>query len=267
MASKKAWFQKGEAGRKQAESEDAAAEARRKARSGPQRFYLKNDTSAKSTFLDNPDFFLHEHNLKINGKFYNYFTCLKDIDTCPICDDGDQPSYIVVATIIDHRKFTKEGKEYVNEKKLIVFKGRARQRIMKQIERRDGDLKFCAYELSRGSTGTECSTGEDFEFLKRLTREQVISLAPKGTTAEDWLKPLNYEEIFAPKTAAELRKILGGEVPVGAGEEGDGFPEGIGGEGEGNGGEPEEKSEKKEKDKEKEKPKEQPKVESIDDLL
>ena len=130
MASKKAWFQKGEAGRKQAESEDAAAEARRKARSGPQRFYLKNDTSAKSTFLDNPDFFLHEHNLKINGKFYNYFTCLKDIDTCPICDDGDQPSYIVVATIIDHRKFTKEGKEYVNEKKLIVFKGRARQRIM-----------------------------------------------------------------------------------------------------------------------------------------
>lgn len=272
MAKGKSWFQRGEEGKKRAAEEDAATQARREQRGGPRRFWLKNDTSAKVTYLDTPDVFLHEHNLKLAGKFYNYFTCLKDIDTCPICEDGDQPSYIVAATIIDHRKYTdKDGKEHVNQKKLIVFKGRARQRIMKKIERRDGDIKYCAYEMSRGSSGTECSTGEDFEFIKQLTKAQLMQLAPKGET-EDWLKPLDYEEIFKPKTAEDLRKILGGEVPVGAGEseDDDPFPpDDSHGEGE----EKETKTEKKEtkksekKDKPKEEKKESPKVESIEDLL
>ena len=44
-------------------------------------------------------------------------------------------------------------------------------------------------------------------------------LVPKGTDAKSFLKPLNYEEIFAPKTAAELRKLVGGEEPVGSEED------------------------------------------------
>jgi len=177
--------------------------------------------------LDTPQFFLYEHQLKIGGNWRNWFTCLKDIDTCPICESGEHPSYVVVATVINHRKWTdKEGKVHQNEKQLAVFKGKARERILKQIERRDGDLKFCVYEFSRGSSGTEASTGEDFEFLnKRLTKKQLMSLAPAGAD-ETWIEPFDYAEILAPKTPKELRAIVGGEEPVG-GDDDDGEDDGL----------------------------------------
>lgn len=226
MAEKKkgAWYLKGQEGTKRSGQEDEAAKQRREQK-GPRRFWLANDTSTKVTFLDTPQFFLYEHQLKIGGNWRNWFTCLKDIDTCPICESGEHPSYVVVATVINHRKWTdKENKVHQNEKQLIVFKGRARQRIMKQIERRDGDLKYCVYELARGTQNTEASTGEDFEFLnKRLTKKQLLSLAPAGSD-ETWAEPLDYAEILAPKTPKELRAVVGGEEPVGAGEDGDGLP-------------------------------------------
>jgi hypothetical protein len=259
----KKWFQTGKKGWDTAKEEDAAAQARREAK-GPRRLWLKGDTACKVTLLDNPEFFLWEHNLRIGGKFFNYVTCLKQTDTCPPCEDGDQPSFVCVATVINHRKYTdKQQKEHVNEKQLVVFKGRARQRIAKQLERRDGDLKYCVYEFSRGSGATECSTGEDFEFLKRLTKSDVLKLAPKGA-GEDWLQPFDYEELLAPKSPKEIRKIMGGEVPVGSedGEEEEGEPE----EAKGKGGDDDgEKEEKKAKDKKKEK--EEKKVESIEDLI
>jgi hypothetical protein len=222
---KKAWYQQGEEGRKRAREEDAAAQARREQR-GPRRFYLPNDASGKITFLDTPNFFLHEHNIKLAGKFNNFFTCLKEIDTCPNCEDGDNPSYVCVGTCISHREWKdKEGKLHKNEKMLFVSKGRARQRLMKQIERREGDLKFCVYEMARGSQTTECNTGEDFEFIKRLTKKQLLGLAPAGSD-ESWLDPYDYAEILAPKTPEEIRKAIGGSPPVGSEEEGGGEDKG-----------------------------------------
>jgi len=160
MAEKKgAWFLKGKEGMKRASQEDEAAKQRREQK-GPRRLWLASDSSTKLTFLDTPEFFLYEHQLKIGGNWRNWYTCLKAVDTCPICESGEHPSYVVVATVINHRKWhDKDGKVHQNEKQLAVFKGRARQRIVKQIERREGDLKFCVYEFSRGTQSTEASTG------------------------------------------------------------------------------------------------------------
>jgi hypothetical protein len=233
MAEKKnkaagAWYSTGKAGWKKAKEEDAAAKARREQR-GPRRFWLDYDKSAKIVFLDTPDFFVHEHNLKIGGKYFNYATCLREVDTCPPCDEGDNPSYIVAGSIINLTPWTdKEGKVHKNEKQLFVAKGRARQRLMKQIERRGGDLTGCVYEMSRGSSTTECSTGEDFEYIKTVEVKKMLKAAPvdkKGQVDKTFIEPFNYAEIFAPKTSAELREMLGLSAPVGSEEEAGEEPE------------------------------------------
>ena len=221
-AKDKSWYQKGKAGAKRAGEMDAAAQARRDAK-GPLRFWLETSSEAKVTFLDNPQFFLSEHNLKLGGKWHNFFTCIQELDTCPLCESGDNPGYVVVGTVINHKTFTdRDGKEHKNQKMLFVGKGKARQKLLKQIERREEDLKFCVYLMSRGPGSTECATGEDFEYLKRLTKTQLKKLIPEGEK-EDWLEPFDYEKIFEPKSAEELRKIVGGAAPVGSEEEnGDG---------------------------------------------
>jgi len=215
---KASWFDKGNEGWKRAKQVDKKAKEKRDNKD-PWRFRLKNDTSGKVTFLDNPSFFIHEHNLRVDGKFGNFFTCVKDFDTCPICEDGDTPGYVVVATVIDHTVWEdKDGKKHRNQKKLFVGKGKARQALLRQIERRDDDLKYCVYEMSRGSSSTECATGEDFEFLKRLTAAQVKKFIPAGEK-DSWLDPFSYEELLAPKSIEELSELVGAEPPVGSGDD------------------------------------------------
>jgi len=219
----KKWFSKGKAGMTKSSQVDKEAKARQEERKNkPFRFWLEPDSSGKITFLDTPQFFIWEHNLKIAGKWGNFYTCLKEFDACPICEDlGEQSSFVVVATIIDHRKWVdRDGKEHKNQRKLYVARGRARQRIIKQIERRKGDMKFCAYDVARGTSQTESNVGEDIEFLKKLTPTALKKLAPKGKdapTPAEWIKPLDYEKLFEPKEVGWLREhITHGEAPVGA---------------------------------------------------
>ena len=221
MAKAKKWYKTGDKGWAKAKEEDEAAKKRREEGKDPRknRFWLENDSAAKITWLDTPSFFLHEHNLKVDGRWGCFETCLKDFDTCPICEAGMNSSYIVVGTIISHKVWEdRAGNRHANEKILFVAKGRARQRLLRQIGLRDGDLTGCVYEMARGSGATECSSGEDFEFIGRLSKAKLKKLCPKGEDVKEFLKPLNYEEIFAPKSAKELRKIVGGEEPVGSSE-------------------------------------------------
>jgi len=126
MAKKKSWFVTGKKGIDESRKVDDQAKARRDAR-GPMRFWLDYDSSAKLTFLDSPKFFCWEHNLKLQGRFNNFFTCIKDVDTCPLCEAGDNPSYVAVATVISHKKWKdSDGGVHQNQKMLFVAKGRAR---------------------------------------------------------------------------------------------------------------------------------------------
>lgn len=255
------WYYTGEAGRSRAKQESEAAKLRREQamNQGPRRLWLKSDTSVKLTFLDTLVFFMYEHQLKIGGNWRNWFTCRKGKDTCPICEAGDHPAYVAVASIINHREWVdKEGKTRKNEKQLVVFRGtKAQERILKRIEQCDGDLTGCVFEFTRGSSNTEASTGEDFVYLnKRLTAAQMLSMAPKGSD-KSWLEPFDYAEMFQPLEIDQLRKIAGGETPVGSGE-----AEGVNGE-------EKEPEEKKASGKKKAAPVEQPigKEMSIEDLI
>jgi len=216
---KKQWYQKGKDGVKRSKQEDAAAKARREQR-GPRRFWLDNGTSAKATFLDTPAFFLYEHNIKIGKDFHNFFTCIKDLDTCPLCEAKYMPSYIMVGTIINHKKSVdKKGQVHQHEKQLIVLKGQARQNMLRKIKKRGGDITMTRFEMSRGDSSTECATGEDFEFLGKVDKKKLLALKPADVDPKEWLKPFDYEEIFAPKTAKELAKLAGVDAPVGSDSE------------------------------------------------
>ena len=151
-----------------------------KAQRGTRRFWLPNTETAKVTFVDTPYFFVHEHNRKEEGKFFNFYTCIKEVDVCPMCEEGDKSSYVLAATIINHKPFEdREGNVHRHQKQLIVFKGKARDRMIRQLEKRD-DIRFCVYEFHRGSGKTECGTGEDIEFVGRLKKEQLLKLVPEG---------------------------------------------------------------------------------------
>lgn len=223
---KTGWYQTGKEGNEKASQVDAQAKARRDAR-GPMRFRLNNDSAAKVTFVDTPSFFFSEHNLNLNNSWNNFFTCLSDFDDCPPCADGDNASYVVVGTVIDHSEYAaKDGTVYKDQKKLFVAKGKARQNLLRQISRRDGDLAFKLYEIFRGSNPTECGTGETLEFLKEISKASLKKYIKKQwdkegkeykeKELEEFLLPFDYTKIFAPKSPEELRKIIGGEVPTGA---------------------------------------------------
>ena len=224
---KASWYQTGKTGATKAKKIDAENKKKREqGGSEIMRFWLESDSSAMVTFLDTPSFFYYEHNLKLGGKYFNFFTCLQDFDTCPLCEDDQQSraSYVLAGTVISHKKFTdKDGKTHTNQKQLFVAKGRARQRLLKQIERREGNLKGCVFEMSRGTGQTESSVGEDFEFVKRLDAKTLLKFA-QGDSVEkkkEWLKPFDYPTLLAPKSAEELRKIIGQADPIGSSAEDD----------------------------------------------
>jgi hypothetical protein len=215
---KKAWYTKGKAGRERSKQEDEAAKQRRE-QQGIWRFRQKNNESAKIVWLDNPDFFIHEHTIKTGPKNFVNETCIKDYDNCAPCDNlGDQSSYELIGTIIDTRPYEDaKGNVIKTQKKLFVAKGKARQILLRRIEQNDDDLQYCVFEVARGSQHNECATGEDLVFLKRLKKAQVKKLVPPGEDVDEWMEPFDYEEIFKPKSAAELRKLYGsGDTTVGA---------------------------------------------------
>jgi len=215
------WYKKGDEGKARSVEEEAAAKARAQASQNPSRnrFWLAPNKSAKVTFLDSEGFFFREHQLYLNGSWLNWETCLSDLgEECPPCEDGRKYAYVAAFTIIDHSTYKdKKGNDVKARKKIIVLKAGARNKVLKQKERRDGDLRYCMFEISR-FTEKECSTGEDFEFVGRVNPEELKELCPPGTDPDEWLRPFNYEEIFKPKTPAELRKALGIADPVGSKE-------------------------------------------------
>ena len=168
--------------------------------------------------LDNPEFFFHEHNLKIGGKYFNFFTCLRDMGTCPLCESGDNPSYCVAATIINHNKYEdSKGNVHQNQKQLFVARGKARGKIVRQIEKRE-DLSLSVFEFYRDNQQNTSSVGEEIEFLGKLTKDKLASLQPDDAP-DDWTEPFDYETIFEPKSEEELRKLVGLKAPIGSDEE------------------------------------------------
>ena len=186
---------------------------------GPMRFWLKPGNSAKVTFLDTEGFYFNEHNLKINGKWGNFYTCTKDFSECPLCDSGDRSGYVCAYTVIDHSEYTsqKTGRIIKNQKKLLVVRPSVMNKLARRRESLEGNLTYGVFMFTRDKK-EECSTGEDIEYIKRLDRTDVLKFKPADSklSDEEFLAPFDYMKLFAPKSVDELRKLSGQAAPVGS---------------------------------------------------
>ena len=219
------WFKKGKEGIKQSQQESKKQQMNRE-RSGPIPFTLKNGESAQYIFVDDPEFFLYQHTVKVGPKDYIKLTCIRDIEDCPACLSGDNPAYAVVGTVIDTRPFEKrDGTKVKFSKKPYIAKGRARETILRRMEENGGHLRGFLMKSTRGNQQTECNVGEDIQVMKKLTKEQLLKTVPEGEDKKEWFKPLDYEKIFAPKSAKDMAELLGVDPPMGADDNDDIFGE------------------------------------------
>ncbi|MDR1945999.1 MAG: hypothetical protein LBQ51_02375 [Desulfovibrio sp.] len=210
------WYKTGDEGYKQVQK----IQEERQKEYGPRRFFLKPNTSAKVTFLDSNGFYFHEHELQIDGKWGHYFTCRRDFDECPLCDAGISVSYGCAYTVIDHSEYqTKSGGSIKNQKKLLVIKPTVVNKLARKRENEQlkGNLTGAVFLFTRDKK-EECRTGEDLEFIKKLSQKDLIKFKPKDSKESDadWIKPFDYLALFAPKSVEELRKISGQAPPVGS---------------------------------------------------
>lgn len=222
------WFKTGDQGAEAAKHDE---EDRAKS-SGAYRLWLPAGGSTQFTFLDSEGFFFKEHNYFYQNSWQNWETCIQDIgnEDCPFCEAGLNYYYECVFTIIDHAEYysKKHEKQMKDVKKLLVLRSTARKKVLRKKEHTcQGDLKFCKFETHRDDK-KECSTGEDFDYIQRLSQEEVMAMAPREWAGQpisptDWIKPFDYAKLFQPRNADSLRRILGrigkgGSAPVGSGD-------------------------------------------------
>lgn len=202
------------------EKEEHKAELASKNKS--QRFWMPNGGETKITFLDGElkdgmfDIpFFYQHSVHMNGTYNNHFVCTQDEEPCPICEGGDQPSYVGVLSVIDHGEWTskKDGKIHRDEVKLFVVKRATVKVLMKEAAKRGG-LTGCEYDVSR--TGDkEASVGNVFSFNEKYT---LPVLAKKYGSKDKVVAPFKYDEVISFMPASELRKLGFGstDAPIGS---------------------------------------------------
>lgn len=167
------------------------------------RFWLRPEQETRIIFLDDDPIVLEEHQMKLNGDWRNWFTCLKMLNQhCVLCDEiKDTPSTVGFYTILDLTEYTnKKGEKVKSSVKLFTPKFKALQLIKRQSQKRGG-LELCMFDVYRSSADA-FNVGDSFEYIdEEITWEDVKALNPDA-------KVFDYAEILAPKTNEEIRKIL-----------------------------------------------------------
>jgi hypothetical protein len=219
------WYQKGEEG-KQAVSD--FEEERASKIGGAYRLWIPAGGSTEFTFLDTEGFFFKEHNYYANKSWMNWETCIQDIgeEDCPLCESGVRVYYECVFSVVDHARYESKknpGRIIQDTKKLLVLRSTARKKILRKRDQHEGNLMYVRMSTHRDDS-KECSTGEDFEIIKTVTKVEIMALAPaeymgQAITPESWIEPYDYIKLFQPKSAAQLGRVIGRIAPSGSGDQ------------------------------------------------
>lgn len=196
----------------------------RKSQSGggkPFRFFMKVNETRNIVFLtDNPPV-IDEHNLKINGKWGNTFTCLKNLgEECPLCEAGDRPSTVGFYVVVDKAEWKdKNGNTRKNSVRILAAKFKSLKQFKKFSSKYSG-LVGVEFEVER--TGDKAAAiGDTYIKETKHDEEDLIALVNAGRPAKkaegsnygpitslDEVIP-DWEEYLKPATAKELAKVVG----------------------------------------------------------
>lgn len=194
---------------KSANSEVTKATAQADERKAGQfwRFWLKEDTEAKITFLDGDlladgsidGVVFHEHNVKLNGQYGNHYVCIREFEACPLCEQEDNPAFCAAFTVIDHRAYKdREDKEHKDQTRLFVCKLDT-YKMLQKIATKRGGLAGASFDASR--TGDKSSNvGNMFDFI---VKKPLATVLKKYDT-----EVIDYEEAVPYKDGKTLR-VLG----------------------------------------------------------
>lgn len=181
------------------------------------RFFVKKGNSTNIILLDDLLFPVYEHRFKKDGHYNNFETCTKELEgECPLCESDNKPYLAMVTTIIDLTPYErKDGTKVEASKKLMVVKkGNAEKYLRRQ--KNMGTLVGKKFNVYRSSDPKGEATGTDLEYEKDVDIEILKQFAPDGVDPNEWLQPYDYKELFAPKSVAELRNIIGLSDPIGS---------------------------------------------------
>jgi hypothetical protein len=213
MGNAPSWAYTGDRANKALDAELEKQKKRREAGGKVPRIWMKADKNKILTFVDGMThpkgydlpFAFMEHQIKINDDWKNWFTCLGR--GCPLCEGNNKPYLARAYTVIDHSEWESKAdkKTHKDEIRLFVCKTKVGKILQKAADKKKG-LRGWRVDVSR-ATDESPNTGDTFDWEEKT--ELPLDVLP-----------LDYAELFAPKTKEEIVKILSGVMePVGYDED------------------------------------------------
>lgn len=210
---------------------------------GPNRFWMKEGTSREVVFLDDEPFCIHEHSFRLNGKWGNTVTCIRESsDSAPCCEKLGPKSryYVGLYTIVDLTKNTDaKGNSYQYEMKFLPAKLDTLSLIKRKKESKQS-LIGARFKITRDSAD-HANVGNDYEFVDTADLDKLFKLATyKGKKIADLYKEamekpevlkrledtfqlskadgvvlpklaaFNYFELLKPREPREVRSLVSG---------------------------------------------------------
>jgi hypothetical protein len=221
------WMKTGAASAQMAAQEQVAQQQQAESRGRTWRFSIKEGEDAKITFVDgelSPDGLLlppryYEHHIQIGGKWGNFFVCPEKTQPemgykCPLCEAGDRAALVALFTVIDHRTYqAKNGKEYTNQRRLLVAKTITME-VLTKIAAKRGGLAGCTFDVSRTGENSaavgsmfDFSEKNDVEFLRQQFTMEVEDPKTKQKTVQTYFVPVDYEQEIVFHTPEEMLKM------------------------------------------------------------
>jgi len=212
------WFARGKDGFDQKRHEDALSDARR-AKSA-HRFYLKTkkkadakgpnefgvrDDRGKIVFLDTEGFFIKEHNLQIDGKWGNHYTCTQDREPCEVCQQrNDRAGLVGFWSIIDTRKYRRQSDGEISHFRKSLFPAKSTTiELIEELAKEKGNLRGVVVEMRRIGD-KEPAVGSQVKYLGRISEAKLKKMFGQGENGPEMITKYDYMEKLAPPESAEL---------------------------------------------------------------
>jgi len=164
-------------------------------------FWIKEgkDNGRNVLFLDDPNFLVMRIMLKVGDDFVS-FTSLGE--ECPAVAKGYNPTACLVHTVLDLTPYKdKKGVEKKYFKKIYLVKGKdSRDRMEERRSNAGGSIQGIKMKIMRLGEKSP-NSGNDLQVLGR------IDLSKMNIPADD-LKPLDYMDLLAPPTRAQIEAVL-----------------------------------------------------------
>ena len=211
------FFKTGAAGRQESEKFEAQQKARvEHLKNMPREFWMSRGETQKVLFLDDPDFYVKRHSIKIRNS-YEKITCIEDmgVGECPGCSQKS-PAYCVACTIITLTPVKdNKGNTYVYQKRFLCVSGDSKK-YLEKLRDKKGSLKYCIVELSRGTAENSPAVGAyDFEGkiskdgYEKLQKSIIAAKINGDTPIAEYFKPFDYTKVFAPLPIDDMHKMFG----------------------------------------------------------